>query len=743
MAIITIGLAGALLQRRPAVFTESGRAIDGQHTASALSKYSFSWAGSILDTAMKKGGVKLDDLPRPDHYTRSTELAGSWYRAKHTGRLWLDIFLAHRSSFVFQWILTLASGLGSVAPQFMIRNILRKLEERDAGRLVTSEAWMWVIALGLSQVALSWVDSWLYWLTFSQIVTPVQAELSSLIFRKSMRLKDVRIDTVIQKVAATGASKSVDPTEKSTDAEPGIEVVPESPKNHKDKEDGEKEKIGGRSSKSAINLIGVDAERVVNFANTNRLILDSLSKIAVCFWLLVEIIGWKAFGAGLLSMLVIMPIKTFFSRRYAAAQSKVMEVSDRKVAAVSEALRGVRQIKFSALEKRWKTNLDAIRSRELDSLWAIIVSDTALHFCWISSPIIFSTIALATYSIDVQLTPHVAFTVIGVFKTLQLTLAVIPNIIAMLIKARLSVKRIQNYLEAPEVDSSVKSKSSSICFEDACLSFPSNLAMTDGDQRFILRNVNISFPEKEISIVCGKTGSGKSLLLSAILNEADIISGSVNVPRAPSVEFRQDDTANEVNWILPSAIAFAAQNPWIENTTIKENILFGLPFDAARYEKTIESCALRKDVDTLPDGEHTEIGANGINLSCGQKWRLSFARALYSRAGILTLDDIFSAVDSHVGRHILQEGLAGELGVGRTRILATHHVALCKPKSKFPLSSVKERSRPLDCFPSLTTMKHWRRLLLVITRVQLRLITIRIRRPSILRTLTTKKLLSR
>ena len=76
-------------------------------------------------------------------------------------------------------------------------------------------------------------------------------------------------------------------------------------------------------------------------------------------------------------------------------------------------------------------------------------------------------------------------------------------------------------------------------FEDACLSFPSNLPMTDGDQRFVLRNVNISFPEKEISIVCGKTGSGKSLLLSAILNEVDIISGSVNVPRAPSVDLRQ------------------------------------------------------------------------------------------------------------------------------------------------------------------------------------------------------------
>jgi len=85
----------------------------------------------------------------------------------------------------------------------------------------------------------------------------------------------------------------------------------------------------------------------------------------------------------------------------------------------------------------------------------------------------------------------------------------------------------------------------------------------------------------------------------------------------------------------------------------------------------------------LTDGEGTEIGANGINLSGGQRWRVTFARALYSRAGILVLDDIFSAVDAHVGRHIFEKGLTGELGQGRTRILVTHHVALCKSKTKY------------------------------------------------------------
>ena len=120
-----------------------------------------------------------------------------------------------------------------------------------------------------------------------------------------------------------------------------------------------------------------------------------------------------------------------------------------------------------------------------------------------------------------------------------------------------------------------------------------------------------------------------------------------------------------------------AQIPWIENGTIKDNILSGLPFHERRYRRTIEACALTKDLEMLTDGDMTEIGANGINLSGGQRWRVSFARAVYSRAGILILDDIFSAVDAHVGKYIFENGLTGDLMRGRTRILVTHHLKLC------------------------------------------------------------------
>ena len=263
-----------------------------------------------------------------------------------------------------------------------------------------------------------------------------------------------------------------------------------------------------------------------------------------------------------------------------------------------------------------------------------------------------------------------------------MTLSVIPELTTDLIDAYISIERIERYLNSPEISVNTND-APNISFENASIAWPSDEEKEVGDQRYVLRNLDISFPENELSVVSGKTGTGKSLLLAAILGEVDVLSGKINAPRPPLTRERHDHLATKDNWIIPSSIAFVAQIPWIENASIKDNILFGLPFDEHRYDKVIEVCALRKDLDMLGDGENTEIGANGINLSGGQRWRVTFARALYSRAGILVLDDIFSAVDAHVGRFIFEKGLTGELGVGRTRILVTHHVALVKSKTKY------------------------------------------------------------
>ncbi len=153
-----------------------------------------------------------------------------------------------------------------------------------------------------------------------------------------------------------------------------------------------------------------------------------------------------------------------------------------------------------------------------------------------------------------------------------------------------------------------------------------------------------------------------------------------------STQDRRDDEANRGNWILPSSIAFVAQIPWLEDASIENNIVFGLPLDSERYSKVPSACALEKDIEMLPDRETIEIGASGINLSGGQRWRITVARALYSRVGVLIFDDIFSAVDAHVGHHIIEHGLAGEpreLTAGRTQILVTHYIGLVQPIARY------------------------------------------------------------
>ncbi|KAK0113328.1 hypothetical protein ONS95_013584 [Cadophora gregata] len=665
--ILLVAVFSISLPRRPEVFHD-GVPVDGMNTVSALGKYTFGWVEHLLVLSRKKNRLELEDLPKMDQYTRSKDLSEAWAATSHEKKLWIEIFLEHKWSFMVQWFLTLLQAFGNFAPQFVTYHILKILEKRLPGDAVSFEAWIWVVTLTIATIGAAWIESWLFWISWSEVAIPIRAQLAALIFQKAMRRKDVK-----------GASKSA---KKDTPAGPDMADASEAA-TAGDKPELEEDEADPKSKQNTVNLIGVDAKRVADFCSFNNYFPGSLFKLIVSFAFLLSIIGWQALLSGFLAMSLTIPLNIVFSRRYAAAQDRLMKVRDTKMGVVTEALQGIRQIKFSALEANWHEKIGKVRRKELDEQWNVFVSDTFLLFCWISSPIALAATSLAVYAWKYgELTPSVAFTAIGVFASLEVTLAVIPELTTDLIDAFISVERIEKYLAAPEISKNTN-HAHNISFEDASIAWPSDEEKEDDDLRYVLRNINVSFPENELSVVSGKTGTGKSLLLAAILGEVDLLDGRINVPQPPQTRDRHDHLANKDNWIIPSAVAFVAQIPWIENASIKDNILFGLPYDEYRYKKVIEVCALKKDLEMLTDGEATEIGANGINLSGGQRWRVTFARALYSRAGILVLDDIFSAVDAHVGRFIFEKGLTGELGVGRTRILVTHHVALCASKTKY------------------------------------------------------------
>ncbi|KAL8920824.1 MAG: hypothetical protein Q9208_005996 [Pyrenodesmia sp. 3 TL-2023] len=570
----------------------------------------------------------------------------------------------------------MSQGILQFTPQLAMYKLLELLEQRSKGAAVANEAWIWVAALGISIIVTAWVEAFLLWVVWARLGSLIRSELSALIFSKSTRRKDVKGH---QKALITANIEANGVTEPAANG-PVMQqqTQPDGPiiKPINEEEDEEVQK----SRQSVINLIAIDTKRITDFVSCHWIFSQTVAKLAASIFFLVNLIGWPSLLAGFAVSALSLPFNIWASSTYSNTQTKLMKARDQKMVVVTEALQGIRQIKFSALESQWQTKIGRKRAEELAMQWKAFAVDTVLIGIWILGPVMLSAVSLAVFAVlNGELSPSIAFTTITVFAQIEMAMAAIPELTSDGLEAWVSLRRIGEYLAAPERED-FTIPAAEVTFENAWLAWSSDSQEEDPD-RFVLRNVNLVFPAGKLSVISGKTGSGKSLLLAAILGEADKLAGVVKAPRAPGQRF--DSKANNSNWIIDSAIAFVAQIPWIENATIKDNILFGLPFEKKRYIKVLSSCALTKDLDMLPDGELTDIGANGINLSGGQRWRVTFARALYSRAGILVLDDIFSAIDAHVGRQLFEDALTGELGKGRTRILVTHHVGLCLPRTDY------------------------------------------------------------
>lgn len=207
-----------------------------------------------------------------------------------------------------------------------------------------------------------------------------------------------------------------------------------------------------------------------------------------------------------------------------------------------------------------------------------------------------------------------------------------------------------------------------IRLKDALFAWP-------GTTHQVLRNINLEFPVG-LTVVCGKVAAGKTALLQALLGELEWLEGDVILPK---------DT-----------VGYCAQSPWLQSMNIRENILFTSPYEEARYRKTLEACALTQDLAAFKNGDLTNIGENGIGLSGGQKSRVALARAVYSQARILFLDDPLSALDHQTAETIVRKCLCGPLTEGRTVILVTHRTALCQHAAKQVVEVYEGQVRVLD-----------------------------------------------
>ena len=250
-----------------------------------------------------------------------------------------------------------------------------------------------------------------------------------------------------------------------------------------------------------------------------------------------------------------------------------------------------------------------------------------------------------------------------------------PWVINGLVQARVSFRRVQEFLSLDNLSwfsyyslNELNGHRDNNCLEVRNGHFQWQTAQSpalefdqesEPDIDHVLKQINFQLNYGKLVGVCGKIGSGKSSFLHAIMGEIEKTNGKVRIDP----------------FLCSNGFAYVGQECWIQGTTIRENILFGAPFDQTLYQRVIDVCALAADLELLPLGDHTPVGENGITLSGGQKARLSLARACYAvnTKDIYLLDDPLSAVDAHVAKHIYEKCICDFLA-SKTRVLCTHHI---------------------------------------------------------------------
>ena len=632
--VVAFGIISAifLIQRRPDVFKD-GKIVERQYTGSLWERYTFSWSTNILDLAATKL-IDIPDMPAADVTFRSSFVKRKFrdIALKPTLRLWALILWAFWFELVWQYTTIAISTLFDVAPQFAMLRLLQYLEARQSFDSIDPRAWLWVGAMFAVTVGSTIIDFRIMWSMYSHVAIPIRSILTALLFEKMMKLKNTK------EPPKEGNSKE--------DSE-----NPDSITNGEPKSVTKKKTDGPRNEQDIVNMFAVDTNMVAVFAGQNQFYLNFICRVILAIAFLLYLVGWESMLAGMASMVILYPINFVLGRRYANYQKALMKARDSKTAVITEVLSGIRQIKFSAIEKQWKEKIDEVRKKELQKIWETRLNNSkyplssylVVHFSSIAhadntiltvimglasdfTPVLFAVFALATYTyLHGGLLPSIAFTAMSLFIQLEGLTHMIPMLLVLGINAKVSADRIDKFLARPEKPVNTY-PGGAVSFEKVSVSFPTDARQVDED-RFILRDISLEFPNGTLSVISGPTGSGKSLLLAAILGEAEVLSGNVRVPKPPPFVERFDSKATAANWILPTAIAFVSQTPWIENASIKDNVLFGLPFDSKRYNEVISACALTKDLAMFEDGDLTEVGAQGISLSGGQRWRLTLARA--------------------------------------------------------------------------------------------------------------------
>ncbi|KAF0732486.1 hypothetical protein Ae201684_010475 [Aphanomyces euteiches] len=412
-----------------------------------------------------------------------------------------------------------------------------------------------------------------------------------------------------------------------------------------------------KSAGDIANLFSVDVVNVMDFAlNAHQMWVVPLQLLVVLF-LLYQVVGWASF-VGLALVGVITAINARAAVLLGRTEEELYGRKDERMQVLNELFGAIQIVKFNAWEEKFATRVQALRDSEVQSIKVFYEYVVVLMTLMSSAPVLVALAVFATFTLLMHqvLTVTVVFATIALFKSLQDAMANLPFSIMSLVQSLISAKRINEVLIMDEFDPANVQTPADASIVPAYGKDKVVVSIEDGSfgwdaDNLLFRNINLKVHQGELVVIHGAVGQGKSSLCSILLGEMVKTNGSV---------------------FVGGQVAYFSQQPWIQNTTIRENILFGKPYDRTKYDKVIDACALAKDMASFPAGDRTEIGAKGLNLSGGQKARVSLARACYSDADVFILDSPLSAVDAIVSSEIFRKCFQGLLH-HKTVLLVTHN----------------------------------------------------------------------
>ncbi|KAJ7274255.1 P-loop containing nucleoside triphosphate hydrolase protein [Mycena rebaudengoi] len=603
-------------------------------------------------------------------------------------------------SAMLQAFLVVANFASPVAMQ----RLLSYLETRDEDTVV--RPWVWILVLFLGPVCWSLAFQFYIFINTRTLVR-TEAIITQLVFAHSLRIR-MKAETA----ATDSPVESPEPASPRTETD--AETIDEAQANGTP-ENGESsagtETATLQASSSSIkslakqppkateepatksqgsltgkinNLVTTDLGNIVDSRSFLMLFIYIPLQIVLCILFLHSLLGW-AVWVGLGSIVLLTPLPGIMAKLVQSVQRERLKRTDERVQSVSEAVNVLRMVKLFGWETKMKDRIAGKRDDELIWIRRRRLLELANNVVNFLIPIVtmVATFGAYTFVMGEPLNASKVFSSITVFDLLRETIDEATWWLNQLITGKVSLDRVNDFLQNTELLDAFDETTTPVLFpadsvaderigfRNATFSWSKDTdgALSRSRRDFLLKiEDELIFERGRINLVVGPTGSGKTSLLHALLGEMHWIPSTLaswyNLPRGDGV-------------------AYAAQESWVLNETIKDNIIFDTAFDEERYKKVIYQCALEPDLALFQAGDQTEVGEKGLTLSGGQKARLTLARAVYSTAGILLLDDVLAALDVHTAQWIVEKCLGGDLVKGRTVILVTHNVALARPIAHF------------------------------------------------------------